>query len=215
MESVLEKATYYDFYGYLIPGSVVVMTWVFATAYKNGVQNLLLYKGLFFYLFIAVCLISFVFGILLSEIARMLYDLLSNKDRKHLSKDSLGIDYGKIEEALVNAGTLERHKRHVIFSEVDVSKYMKFMYSDIQSDAVYKRIHNYASSVVLYKNLSCASVASGMILAYSGGKVCYGLIELCISLIVFMILFHRAERFSKKKDVYTVCWYVQKYTRVA
>lgn len=47
----------------------------------------------------------------------------------------------RIQEALKNAGITDPEEK-----ETNIDQYMKQMYSDVQSDKEYRRIHNYASA---------------------------------------------------------------------
>lgn len=86
--------------------------------------------------------------------------------------------------------------------------YMPYMYGTIQSCPEYKRIHNYKSAQVMYKNLALVLIAGGFVMwsnhiandcIYMGSFLLGGL---------FMV---RGYKFSKKTEKYTVIWFVDKF----
>lgn len=113
----------------------------------------------------------------------------------------------RIQEALKNAGITDPEEK-----ETNIDQYMKQMYSDIQSDKEYRRIHNYASAEVMYKNLALAIPISAVLLCTYYPDCMWGKGIVLVSGIIGMyISWMRCKRFCGKKQEYTVCWYAEKY----
>ena len=96
----------------------------------------------------------------------------------------------------------------------DPLKYLPAVYGIVQSDEAYKRIHNYASSETMYKNLSAAVLFGGLIeilylihtvqATWSCGIIAVWLLSVAL-------LMHRYYRFKIKKYAYSLIWFIEKY----
>ena len=123
--------------------------------------------------------------------------------------EETGASEEELAAALVSSGIMERpDKIKEKINSQGWQVYMKYMYGLLQSDERYRRIHNYASIVVLCKNVSMALV-SGMLflLLY---RSCSFILGTAILLSV-VVLIRRGVRFKKKKDTYTIVWFIDKY----
>lgn len=186
---LLEKITLYDLLGYTLPGGVVL--------YMLGEYSMQDELSLFG----VICYVSFSFllGILISQISAFTTEILK-KDMCSLS--DAGINKSIAIKALNNAKIVETQN----MEEREIKEHYINMYSDIQADKNYGRIHNYASAALLYKNMVVVSFV---------GIVYYGLKEDDVSVIlafVALCLFaYRWYRFEKKRINYTINWYVKKY----
>lgn len=205
MDSILEKITLYDVLGYFVPGSLVMLPVCgLVLSSEEGAAVLYeKYQSLFVYGFIVV---SYICGILLSEIGRKIADRVKSEWQFPLPED-------KIIQALSKAGVIDVQGDQS--GKVNVSEYMKQMYNDIQSDSEYKRLHNYASAEVLYKNLVTAIPVSAAVLCIYFPQCLLGKgVVLGLGLFGMWIAWSRCRRFYEKKQAYTVCCYVEKYLRV-
>lgn len=166
---------------------------------------------------------SYITGMILSEIARwfsffvqkyLVKVMCINKVVKSDSveaKDKEGkcrsiLEEKIVKKALKNSGMTESEP-----SQIKTEHY-KIMYSAIQADPKYSRIHNYASAEILYKNLVFALLLSMIGHFYLDVQkeisFCYG-----IYLISIVILGSRWKRFSEKKRDYTILWFTEKYIK--
>lgn len=210
MDSIFEKITLYDVLGYFVPGSLVMLAvcGIFLSSADNGVPVLYRnYQSLFVYGFI---LVSYIIGILLSEISRRIME-------HGRGNGDLPIADKVIEQALIKAGVIASQDDR---SEADrnegfhAAKYLKLMYNDIQSDSNYKRLHNYASAEVLYKNLALAIPVGAIALCIYFPKCLLGKAAiLALGILGMKIAWDRCKRFYQKKQDYAVCCYVEKYCR--
>lgn len=203
MGSILEKITLYDLLGYFMPGSLVTLLVGYGiltsgnTAMGKWYQD---YTGLVLYSFIVL---SFVCGILLSEIGHILLKGMGKEIYK------LPLPLSIVQEAMEKAGL-----KYPSYDEEHLGKYLKDMFSDIQSDPNYSKIHNYASAKHMYKNLMVATIAMVLL---SGGyfirkQDCYSVLWIALAGCIITYLFwRRYQRFEEKTRDYTVHWYVEKY----
>lgn len=206
MSTVIEKITLYDLLGYALPGSLPVFT---LAAFKLGeasTEELLRIKD-FYALLIFVCIIAgYIVGIVISEFSNV---LLNYKEKKLatvcLTEEKIRVPYNTLAKGLKNAGAVENVE--IIGSFEKTMEYWGFMYAMISTDAAYKRIHNYASSETMYKNLSAALLVNSLIILISYGLSSYILIN-CICI---FLLFLRWKKFWMLKKVYTVYWFIDKY----
>lgn len=177
-------------YGILMSGNETLGNW-----YQD-------YTGLVLYFFVAL---SFVCGILLSEMGHILLKILSKDKEAYI----LPIPFNIVQKAMEKAGLT-----YSSFDEKQMEKYLMDMFSDIQSDTNYSRIHNYASAKHMYKNLMMAAI---IITLFSGGyfiqkKDCCSVWWTVLAGGITTYLFwRRYQRFEEKTRDYTVHWYVEKY----
>ncbi len=207
MESTLQKITLYDILGYLLPGS----TFLILVLYGMGEEKLSVFLGqwaddqgvLYFAFFVAAYLV----GIVLSEIMRWIWPVIRKLYKK---RPETGLSDEEIAEALKKSG-IRGEKGEIkrkVREDLD-SYYMQYMYGIIQKSEDNKRIHNYASAQVLYKNVSGALVMGALFSMIFGHGAAIWLYAICFFMsIIFLI---RESRFEQKKNKYTVIWFVEKY----
>lgn len=204
MDSILERITLYDILGYFVPGSLVMLAvcgMFLSSSDQRGAALYQNYEKLFVYGFI---LTSYICGILLSETGRKILDRWAGDTEFSVPDES-------IKRALEKSGAVTFRNEE----KINTTDYFRQMYNDIQSDSAYKRLHNYASAEVLYKNLSLAMLISAGILCCYFPKCFWGKgVVLAAGIAGMKIAWGRARRFSRKKRDYTVCCYVGKYLGV-
>lgn len=222
MNSVIEKVTLYDFFGYLIPGlTFLLLAWAGPVAEYEELQELI--KSNTGTVVSVSLLAGFVCGIILSEAFRLVCDICAyimkkyflkkgkvRKDELAAIEEATGINKEILQKAIECSGYTRRC--------AGSGKILSVMYGNIQSDERYKRIHNYASSEVLGKNLAAAVLTGGLTeglwMRMSGDLVLPGSTLCMISVIwicIFLLLIRRYRKFKRKKECYAVIWFVQKY----
>lgn len=216
MNSVIEKITLYDFFGYLLPGmtflSLLAVSFFcyFGTSMPQALSNC---NSILITLFL---LWGFLCGIILSELARRILNGIEKAFFKETYEEkavrSAGIDESQMNKLLKKTGIINSKSAS---RKKDIVSYLPMIYADIQTDDKYKRIHNYASSETMYKNLAAALFFGGMpefiFLLLSEYHTCLKVVVILIWLASVMVLILRYYRFRLKKYVYSILWFVDKY----
>lgn len=219
MDGVLEKITLYDILGYLVPGSLLMMLILVGGIGREKMLSYLEswgdYKGVLYFAFL---LLSYLVGIVLSEVMAWfwkwkLFKVLVQKIRKSLRKENKIFEMIPTEQiviALENSGISE--DRVSLKSQVENSfmeRYFSYVYGIIQKCDDCKRIHNYASAYVLYKNVAGALMCGGIVVLIN--NIENGWIGiLCIVMSVVFVI--RGVEFQDKKNGYAIIWFVEKFT---
>lgn len=215
MSSIIEKITLYDFFGYLIPGSLFTSLLCFRGIQEFGnsiAEELSEYKSELLLLFF---LWAFLFGLLLSEAARIIADFIERRwlTNRYVSRIRVAanIDLVILGTVIQKSGLADNA---VIDKDAALERYLPAIYGVVQSDEKYKRVHNYASSETMYKNLSAAVLFGGLIeivylvQRYQGGGI-LGIITVWV--LSAVLLMHRYYRFRIKKYAYSLIWFTEKY----
>ena len=215
MSSIIEKITLYDFFGYLIPGSLFTSLLCFRGIQEFGnsiAEELSEYKSELLLLFF---LWAFLFGLLLSEAARIIADFIERRwlTNRYVSRIRVAanIDLVILGTVIQKSGLADNA---VIDKDAALERYLPAIYGVVQSDEKYKRVHNYASSETMYKNLSAAVLFGGLIeivylvQRYQGGGI-LGIITVWV--LSAALLMHRYFRFRIKKYAYSLIWFTEKY----
>lgn len=204
---VLQKITLYDLLGYTVPGTIFIM--VLGICLYDGNVDMKKYTDYAGYICAGVILLGYALGMVISEVTDIMYRIIrklfsvSRKDEIEL------LGYSNVAHALKNAGAVEAE--NTIGSVEDVRTYYDFMYAAVQSDPQYSRIHNYASSQLVCKNMAFVVFLSSILLRQfrpdimgNGGVV--------LGIIMTLLFVKRYNKQRNKKADYAVAWFVQKYS---
>lgn len=204
MVEVLQKITLYDLLGYAVPGTILVG--VIGVSFLSGEPDLEKYADYAGYICAAGILIGYVLGIAISEVTDIICKVL--KKGKYFKKNDINIpDYTIIAENLEKAGAIR--DKNSINSMDEATFYSGYMYNDIQVEAKYSRIHNYASAELICKNMAFVSFVSAIILG-----ICSSDMKVCIILIgwgLSALFLRRWKRNLFRKEAYAIHWFVQKH----
>lgn len=215
MNSIIEKITLYDFFGYLIPGAVFMSLLSVRFIQELGSDILTDLQGFKSQLMVFFLLWSFLSGLVLSELARVISDVVDKLGLKNKYvdsvKDTANIDEPMLKEAMQKSKLAENGDN---IQYADLLKYLPMIYGAVQSDEKYKRLHNYASSEIMYKNLAAAVLFGGIpeilfLIQKIQGWTIKGAVAVWI-LSVFLLM-HRYYRFRIKKSAYSLIWFIEKY----
>lgn len=227
MDNLIEKITLYDILAYAFSGFMFLLIAGYGR-WESFLQTGETEGGLTIPVFLLI-LVSYFMGILMSELSALAICLLNagwtRKVRERLvrafpalekivlkrrGQESVGVlGSGVSEETVVNALIASKaEKSPEKIRKKGIENYVPYMYGIIQVIPEYKRIHNYASAFVLYKNLS-AAVCSGCLVLFLSGRFTWR--EALAAGIVLVLLIIRAVRFYKKKNRYAIIWFVDKY----
>lgn len=206
MSGILEKITLYDILGYFFPGCFFML--MLAFGYREETLRIMgEWSGHETFLRFAFLLAAYLVGIALSEITQWGH-LLFQKIRDRICKDTCGIEMAT--EALVKSRICqnEQEVRDTIARDSG-RRYMRKMYGMIQNGAEYKRIHNYASAFVLYKNMAGAIIMGELFWRIYGADIARRWFVCGIFASVLLVV--RSYRFACKKDEYTVAFFMDKF----
>lgn len=217
MNSIIEKITLYDFFGYLIPGSVFMSLLLVRLLQELGSDGLTDLKDFKSQLTVLFLLWSFLSGLILSELARVISDFADKrglKDRYVNSvKKTANIDGSMLKEAIKKSKLVENGD---LIQNTDFLNYLPMIYGTVQSDEKYKRLHNYASSETMYKNLTAAVLLGGIPeILFLPQKLQCGIIAgiVVVWILSVILLMRRYYRFRIKKSAYSLIWFIEKYQR--
>lgn len=215
MNSIIEKITLYDFFGYLIPGSVFMSLLSVRIIQEVGSDVLTDLQNFKSQLTVFFLLWSFLSGLILSELARVISDFVDKRGLKdtyvNSVKKAANIDESMLKEAIKKSKLVENGD---LIQNTNLLNYLPMIYGTVQSDEKYKRLHNYASSEIMYKNLTVAVFLGGIpeILFLPQKLQGWSMKGIFVVWILSVILLmHRYYRFRIKKSVYSLIWFVEKY----
>ena len=179
---------------------------------SDGLTDLKDFKSQLTVLFL---LWSFLSGLILSELARVISDFADKrglKDRYVNSvKKTANIDGSMLKEAIKKSKLVENGD---LIQNTDLLNYLPMIYGTVQSDEKYKRLHNYASSETMYKNLTAAVLLGGIPeILFLPQKLQCGIIAGIVVVWIFsvILLMRRYYRFRIKKSAYSLIWFIEKY----
>lgn len=245
MEAVVEKVTLYDVLGYGFPG--FLMLFILLTDFINVIPDTTInlvkdQSGIFV---VAVIVVSHIVGVLLSESSKTVLllkglivqkipalgtpsQLLSkfkkwlgltpgpaSQDKKaiFLEKTLESVNKEDLQTALLNSGSSY---------DINDERAADYIYSVIQVDPEFSRIHSYASAKVFSRNSAMACLIGGVLnLAlcvlrwlkwFDNGYRCR--FQLLAAIVLFacsLLMFERSITFGKKKIFYACNWFIFKY----
>ena len=205
----------YDLLGYTVPGLTFLVMASFRWYLQIPVEKLEQYSNYEGYIGVGFFVCSYICGIAISEIARFFLESVFQKKKWFCSETCMS-DLGKklgmdsIRKALQKSGLITKD-----ISQNQISdEYIQLMYSDIQTDTNYKRIHNYASAEVMYKNMTFAlffGSASAFLISIYFKSFAEDWVVSVVGVFLAIVFIRRRKRFDEKKKQYTVEWFVKKY----
>ena len=213
MDSIIEKITLYELLEYMLSGSVLLMI-IIGGCYPDFPEELpVLYEKYTGAFYLAFAVASYVLGIALSELSKLAFagvrklaGRFGGRSRMEAAFYESGLDMKQVVEALKKSGVTDETLKS---ADVNILKrYMPYIHGIVQVSAEYKRIHNYSSAYTLYKNLSLAFLL-GMAAWYM-----LGILDrraAVIGVLLSIVLGKRAIRFDRKKNQYTLIWFVDKF----
>ncbi|MCB6545885.1 hypothetical protein [Blautia glucerasea] len=229
MDNIFEKVTLYDILGYLVPGllfeilSMVIFTLKYVYALGNIPKTQIVLKilenskNISGIITLGIIILAYCIGLVISEFGNLIENLwrcIGKKEKKdwlkRVEKNIIVADE-EIKEALIATGNYNETK--LLGTDLQ-NDYNRFMYATIQKDEKYKRIHNYSSAKLLYRNLMCAIVFAQIAtcLFIRGGigiwLNAYILVPCCVGILVLGM---RWRRFYWKTIEYTKVWFVERY----
>lgn len=204
---VLQKITLYDLLGYAVPGTVLVIG---AGACMLGeTEDMSLYGDYAGYISAGIILLGYILGIAISEMSEFLGSFIKKTTWFQKKKRAGNLDKEVVADALEKAGVL-KNKSDALSSE-KLNSYSTYMYSEIQADSNYSRIHNYASAGLTCRNMALVALLLTIVwcMNLETHKICTGFAGIFLA---WMFL-RRWRKQCWKKEEYTVNWFVQKHIK--
>lgn len=201
---LLQKLTLYDLLGYTLPGVAFLGICIsngFLPELEQAQDSGAVY-------WCAIIILGYIVGIIMTELMELCGKLCKKIGLNKQYSDQIMEIYGISELELKKA--LEKSKGMNIEQCNNggelLHKYRSYIYSDIQMDEQYSRLHNYASAELLYKNMTFV-FAAALVMAVLQ-LVWSNIIISVIGMVCFLIRF---RQFHERKIGYAACWFVQKY----
>lgn len=210
MGNLLERITLYDILGYALPGCVLLLLLLLgidakciSAFYCKWKDNI---GALYFIFFLAAYLSGIILSELTDTIVAIRIKLKPLAAAKWEQDDCLR---EQVARALKKSGYNEGAERIVdVIEREGMSRYMGYMYGFVQVSTEYKRIHDYASAYVLYKNLAMVfAIGTGFLFIRKGWD--FEILILGVVLTVLMV--KRSIRFYHIRNKYAVVWFLNKY----
>lgn len=198
---LLQKVTLYDLLGYALPGGVVV-----GLCGWHGIFGEIEYTELPVALLFAVWFVAgYILGIIISEVTDRIV-FIDNKSEDFFDKlcKNYGIEQTELEAALKEAGILNANQ--TVEKLKDLGQYSGQIYSRVQIDPKYNRLHNYGSGELLYRNMALVSLIAVLL-----GSFYRNIPEIVLAVLGVVCFILRYMRFSERKEGYTLCWFLDKY----
>ncbi len=220
MSDIVEKVTLYDLLGYVLPGGLLLGCVLIRYRGWSDPAVMALLKDYAGILTVFLLMLSFALGCIVSQAAGWLIFVLKTgwiwikklMRWMHLPAEEDNYEPAvmtNLKSALNNSGLLQGSAG--ISDDKLITTFRAQMYSDIQADRTYSRIHNYASGAVVNKNLMVVML-TGMLILQNDPALQSCRKFVCMAGCFFSLAFlARWGRFEKKKKDYTVYWYIEKY----
>lgn len=201
---LIKNLTLYDLLGYTFPGVILleVIQFHIDVFGKISVDGIL------------AGILGFVMGIVMAEFMDFIVTAVRGIHRRIRSRNHKLPDAGPLQKCCETIGiTREMLTRKLVESGMlpegmkpsfgEMEKYGKRIYAHIQKDAG-GRIHNYASAVLLYKNLVMVSCVMAVLGCYSRR-----IVEIIVGAVCCLAFFRRYRRFDRKVQEYALSWFLE------
>ncbi len=208
MSNIIEKITLYDILGYTIPGIAFLITlgWGYWSYGNFGLpEDIGVYSDHAGIIVTGLVFAGYLAGMLVSEMADLLAGFIKQWNWFQDKDELRDIELGMIAKALKEAKVIADVRDLQDHSDV-MKKHMGFLYGQVQSDAQYSRLHNYASAELICKNMAF------VFFAFTVAAVFACQFYLALAGLVCSFLFMRRWRSNYwRKNYYVVVWFIQMY----
>ena len=233
MEAVIEKVTLYDILGYGFPG--FFMLFILLIDFFNVIPDTTKihvkdYGGI---LVVVLIVLSHVVGVLLSEIGKRMLILKGQIQRIPVLKGNRSIPdlATRNKKAIYFERALESVNKEDLKSALSKSgssydlndeRAADYIYSVIQVNPEFSRIHSYASAEVMSRNSATACLIGGFLALilcvfrysqwFDNGYPCW--FQLLVMIVFFLcsrLMYKRSITFGEKKMLYACNWFIIKY----
>ena len=226
MGSILEKITLYDILGYLLSGcfleiiiclEYILEKWISTDGMLMQQKEALEQFNSFF--IVAFIVGGYCLGVILSEGSMLINKKLGYENK--IEYDNRAITDEILKKAILNTGLVEKQeleRRLLAKGTKDSQKiYGNLMYALLQHDEKYKRIHNYGSGKLMYRNLCGAMVVGGIYIIYRIFRMKWFHIWVIVCGIIYIlgirVLHSRYKKYCAKSQEYVRVWFAEKYLK--
>lgn len=216
MEHIIEKITLYDLLGFGFPGFLmlfILLLEFLKVVPDKAIELMQDYEGM---LAVIVIVLNYIVGLLLSEISAqvIIYCSKLHDEMNTIVKRKFDtVDTKDLNAALSNSGSAYKADNEHVF---------RYIYSVIQVDPEFNRIHSYASAEVMSKNIAMACLIGGMMACalcflryvhwFNNGYRCRTQFFVALGLFLCSWLMNKRRiRFFEKRVSYSVNWFILKY----
>ena len=167
-----------------------------------------------------ILVVSYAIGLALSEVSKLRFFLKLLLKVKFIKTEPTDTNIVKeVLEYVDEADIKKALKKEQADYQINM-KDLAYIYSVIQVENDYKRIHNYSSAQVMSRNfamaniIGCLVVVGMMILkkcfnVLDNGFLCrYEIFFACLLVGISFLMARRCENFARKKYFYSVSWYI-------
>ena len=235
MEAVVEKVTLYDLLGYAFPGFFMLFILLidFFNVIPDATINLVKdHSGIFV---VALIVLSHIVGVLLSETGKKMNILKRAIQRipvlKEKSSNSESVSRNK--KAIYFERALESvNKEDLKFAlsksgssyDINDEHTADYIYSVIQVNPEFSRIHTYASAEVMSRNIATACLIGGFLALilcvfrslkwFDNGYRCqFQLLAMIVLFLCSWLMYQRSITFGEKKMLYATNWFIFKFRK--
>ena len=226
MGSMLEKITLYDILGYLLPGCLLetivcleymLEKWVLADGVLERIKEILEQFNSFFV--VAFIIGGYCLGLILSECSAWANRKLGYENK--IKYDNRAITDDVLKKAILSTGLVEKKELERRLRTKNIKNpqviYGTLMYALLQHDEKYKRIHNYRSGKLMYRNLCGAMVIGGLYVICRIVKMKWFYIWMLFCGVIYVVgigfLHSRYKKYCAKSQEYARVWFVEKYLK--
>jgi len=199
---LLQKITLYDLLGYTVPGCVFILL-----CGGKDVTELMQgrdWNGSSAFLIIAWICCGYILGIVAAECMEWILKIMKCSEISHEMYKKFNISDDRMHRSLKNAGIIKETEGKSGWELY--RQHQGEIYAKIQVNQKYFRIHNYASAVLLYKNMILVSVFG--VFSFICKKNMPGI---ALSLVCTVCFSKRWKRFYEKKYGYCLGWFLEEY----
>lgn len=162
---------------------------------------------------------GYCLGLILSEGSMLINKKLGYENK--IEYDNRAITDEILKKAILNTGLVEKQELEQRLSDEgteDPQKiYGNLMYALLQHDEKYKRIHNYGSGKLMYRNLCGAMIVGGIYIIYRIFRMKWFHIWVIVCGIIYIlgigVLHSRYKKYCAKSQEYVRVWFAEKYLK--
>lgn len=203
---IVQKITIYDILGYTFPGIILIGALIVRYHCKFVFVNF--DNG---YVIAFIVILGYALGMVNAQLSKLMEWFVKqckDGDNESTKKEIDRLGCATITKAMKKAGIIEPNRKEL--SRKEIENYFTYIFADIQIDPVYSRVHNYASSELVCRNMSVVFFISTLLTYRVQTLICDELWVL-LGMGASILFLKRYIMNKERKEDYTIDWFVQKY----